>query len=90
MFKPLSVGTTSVLAYSVPVGMKAKITIQNLSANNVYLLEGERELITQGFRLVSGAHAEDDTATGEIWLLADGLASDVRFQISNIRRLEMP
>jgi hypothetical protein len=78
MIRPLSIGTTAQLVLSIPSGFKAKVTLQNLSANKVYILEADTQNTADGLQVVSGAGANNDDFRGELWLLADGVTSDVR------------
>jgi hypothetical protein len=78
MIRALSIGTTAQLVLSVPNGMKAKVTLQNLSANKVYILDRDTLNTSEGLQMVSGAGANNDDFRAELWLLADGVTSDVR------------
>jgi len=76
--KALSVGTTSTLALRQVQGFKVDFVVQNLSANNVYLSDIETDTAT-GIKIIAGGFVSKDNWEGDIFLIADGATSDVRF-----------
>lgn len=79
---PKSVGTTNLFCYAVPLGKTASVTIQNLSANNVYIVDDNNQPLASGIKLLAGAVATNDSFRGQLWLVADGATSDVRLDIN--------
>ena len=79
--KAVSVGTTVESLYTRREGQVIDFLIQNLSANSVYLLGDEDAPTTQGIKIVSGGSHSKDNWTGDILLVADGAASDVRVEL---------
>lgn len=77
--KLLSVGTTVQLALRATNHYETDFVIQNLSANNLYLGDIEDVATTNGIKILAGGFISKDKWHGDIWLIADGATSDVRF-----------
>lgn len=77
-----SVGTTALFCYAVPYGKTAQVTIQNLSVNNVYIIDNGMQAVANGIKLLAGAVSTNETFRGQLWLIADGVTSDIRIDIS--------
>lgn len=82
MIMSLSIGTTIQQVFYTPKGKKALVSIQNLSANNVYILNSSNQGTSDGIKLVTGAAATNNDLREDLWLIADGATSDVRISYS--------
>jgi len=67
--------------YSVRVGSVCDWSLQNLSANNVYILGYVNQPVAKALKIVAGGNASKDNWTGDLILIADGAASDVRYML---------
>jgi hypothetical protein len=54
------------------------ITIQNLSANNVYVLSAQNQTVGDGIKITPNGTYTNDKRHSPIWLVADGVSSDVK------------
>jgi hypothetical protein len=54
------------------------IIVQNLSANNVYVISSGEGTVADGLRIVANGNHTNDHRGESVWLIADGAASDVR------------
>lgn len=54
------------------------ITIQNLSANNVYVLSAQNQTVSDGIKITPNGTYTNDKRHSSIWLVADGVSSYVR------------
>lgn len=53
--------------------------VQNLSANNVYFLNVDTESTSTGIKIIPNGNLAKDGWLGDLILIADGAASDVRY-----------
>lgn len=81
MIKAYSIGTTTrVLVIEKKKGLLCDFTIQNLSANKVYVLSNKKQSTSDGIEIVAAGSYSDDKSDEELHLLADGASSDVRIR----------
>ena len=73
-----SLGTTAQRLYTRREGQVLDYFIQNLSANNVYIVAYEDQPVAQAIKIVPGGNASKDNWTGDLIIVADGAGSDVR------------
>jgi hypothetical protein len=54
------------------------ITVQNLSANNVYVLSAQNQTLSDGIRIKPNCTYANDKRHSSIWLVAHAASSDVK------------
>jgi hypothetical protein len=72
---------TASILYSVRAGSVCDWALQNLSGNNVYILQYVNQPVAKALKVVSGGNSSKDNWTGDLILIADGAASDVRYML---------
>lgn len=75
----ISLGTTATKIIDVPIGFKVSFVIQNLSANNVYLLDSSSGGTANSIQIASSVSLSVDDFDKDVWVVADGASSDVRY-----------
>lgn len=78
--KKETIGTTAVQVAVAINGMLCDILIQNLSANNVYVTSDISQGVGEGLKIVANGTYADDQCNEDLFLIADGAASDVRIK----------
>ena len=77
--KFVTVGTTTVQVIAKSTkGELCDFFIQNLSANDVYLVDSDQATIAQGIKLSPGAAYSCEGSDENLWLIASAASSDVR------------
>ena len=84
----LTIGTTEQLAVVVPDGMLADITIQNLSANDLYYGAQGGLSTSSGLKVVPNGSVEILARIVPLSLVASGASSDVRIDVEFYRKGE--
>jgi len=80
MIQNISVGTTTLLIVKRVTGKLCDFFLQNLSGNNVYLVNSSHAIVGNGIKIVPNDTYGDDQSDEELYLIADGAASDVRLR----------
>jgi hypothetical protein len=76
--KFMMVGTSTVLAIPKSRGELCDFLIQNLSGNDVYLVDSDTAGIAQGIKISAGGAYSCSDSDENVWLIASGAGSDVR------------
>jgi hypothetical protein len=76
-----SLGTAAVKLYAMRADRVIDFFIENLSANTVTLLQYENQPAAQGIQVAANANISDEDWTGDLIVVASGLASDIRYSI---------
>ena len=76
-----SIGTTASSLYTRREGMVLDFMVQNLSANNLYILNEASQPVAQGIQITAGNYCSKDNWTGDLIVVADGAASDARVML---------
>jgi len=75
----INVGTTAVVVVPRVEGYLLDFLVQNVSANNVYLVESTSESTATGIKIVPSDFLNGEDWDKDIILIADGDSSDVRY-----------
>ena len=82
------IGVAEVPAISIPEGMIADITIQNLSANDLYWGAVGGLSITTGLRIAANGNADIPARLIAVSLIASAADSDVRIDVQFYKKGE--
>lgn len=93
MIRSMSVGTTPMLAVQKFKRKLSDVIIYNNSANTVYVLESDTQSASDGIPIpLSGGYYWNNACRKTLWVVASGLASDVRIDfdyfVSKLREFE--
>ena len=77
----VSIGIVPSKIYSATTGFNVDFIVQNLSGNNLYLIEEISQALADGIKIIPNDYISKDNWDKDIILVADGVTSDTRYLI---------